>query len=344
MKWKFSSFFMILVILLLFSIIAVIAYCSFKHKNNHIDISFYEPMNKIKNTDNEQNCIYISSRGFAKSCDIREQNLMSSCENMNEVFETLPDVNANTVVYICNTALKQNYKKMLNNINTQIILISGDSDDTIDANSFNNDENELIEFIESVKIKKWYCQNCIYDHQKLHRLPIGLDYHSQQDITEPITPFQQEHILKEIVQKSVPFYNRQILCYSNFHFQIGRHIDRKDAVDKIPKELVFYENGRTERNVTYENQCKYAFVISPHGNGLDCHRTWEALILGCIPIVKTSGLDKLYDDLPVLIVKDWSNVNKYLLEKTIYDFKNKSFNYEKLTLKYWVDEFRKLKI
>jgi hypothetical protein len=80
---------------------------------------------------------------------------------------------------------------------------------------------------------------------------------------------------------------------------------------------------------------KYAFVISPHGNGLDCHRTWEALALGCIPIVKSSGIDRLFDDLPVWIVQTWNEVNLENMKDKIEEFKNKTFNYEKLTLTYW---------
>ena len=86
---------------------------------------------------------------------------------------------------------------------------------------------------------------------------------------------------------------------------------------------MFYEEKRTTRKQTWETQRKYAFVISPHGNGYDCHRTWEALILGCIPVVKTSPLDVLFKDLPVLILKDWKELTKQLMEKTIQDFKNK---------------------
>ena len=85
------------------------------------------------------------------------------------------------------------------------------------------------------------------------------------------------------------------------------------------------------------DQSKYAFVISPHGNGLDCHRTWEALVLGCIPIVKTSKIDYLYENLPVLIVKDWSDITKELLEKTVHDFKNRTFQPDRVTMKYWMD-------
>ena len=80
-----------------------------------------------------------------------------------------------------------------------------------------------------------------------------------------------------------------------------------------------------------------AFVLSPHGNGLDCHRTWEALCLGCIPIVKTSPLDSMYNELPVLIVNDWNDITIELLQKTVDEYKGREFRYEKLTLKYWMD-------
>ena len=53
---------------------------------------------------------------------------------------------------------------------------------------------------------------------------------------------------------------------------------------------------------------KYRFIISPHGNGLDCHRTWEALALGCYPIIKSSPLDCMFEGLPVIIVNNWNEV------------------------------------
>jgi hypothetical protein len=84
--------------------------------------------------------------------------------------------------------------------------------------------------------------------------------------------------------------------------------------------------------------------VSPHGNGLDCHRTWEALALGCIVIVKTSGLDPLHIGLPVLIVKEWSEICKELLEETIQKFQKKPFNYSKMTLDYWVNKIKSSKM
>ena len=75
---------------------------------------------------------------------------------------------------------------------------------------------------------------------------------------------------------------------------------------------------------------------------MDCHRTWEALCLGCIPIVKAPNFSKLFENLPVLIVNDWNDVTKELLDKTIKNFKTKTFNYDKLELKYWVNKFKNI--
>ena len=163
---------------------------------------------------------------------------------------------------------------------------------------------------------------------------------------EKSTPMQQEQMLENIKLNSKPFYERKIKAYSNFHFFTNTKFgyDRIDAMKNIPSELVYYEPNHTIRINTWKTQSEYAFVISPHGNGLDCHRTWEALCLGCIPIVKTSNIDTLYHDLPVLILKDWSMLTLELLERTIDEFKNRNFNYEKLTLQYWIHKINSYNI
>jgi hypothetical protein len=109
-------------------------------------------------------------------------------------------------------------------------------------------------------------------------------------------------------------------------------------INEIPAECVFYEPERIKRFETWKNQIKYAFVLSPFGHGLDCHRTWEALCLGCIPIVIKSGLDPLYEGLPVLILNSYKEITTELLEKTIIEFKDKKWDMEKLKLEYWVNK------
>ena len=46
-------------------------------------------------------------------------------------------------------------------------------------------------------------------------------------------------------------------------------------------------------------------ILSPEVTGIDCHRIYESIYLGSIPILKTSELDYFYEKLPVLIVKNF---------------------------------------
>ena len=259
-------------------------------------------------------------------------------------------------IYVCNTAIPKFAEKLnMKLIKCKFILVSGDSDDTCPDDLF-EDETDFKKFIENDKLIHWYSQNCIRKtHKKLSQIPIGLGYHNTFDEDIPadaskiISPMKQEALIEK-THKHIPFWKRELKCYINFNYEKNyAHskfgYDRYEALTKIPKSLTFSEKTIVNRDTTWMNQSKYAFVVSPFGNGLDCHRTWEALALGCIPIIMTSGLDSLYDDLPVLIVKDWSDVTEELLMKVVNEFKGKHekglFNYDKITLKYWVDKIRK---
>jgi hypothetical protein len=210
-----------------------------------------------------------------------------------------------------------------NTINVKFILLSGASDYTTPIDLFHSEE-DFFKFINNDKIIIWHCQNCISPHPKIKLLPIGLDYHTLSyrnydkwgNKAEPMT---QENELIAVKNTALPFWDRKIKAYSNFHFQMNTKFshDRRDAINMINKEIVYYEPTEIKRIETWKNQLTYAFVISPHGNGLDCHRLWEALVLGCIPIVRTSPLDKMYIDLPVLILNKWGDLTQELLEKTV---------------------------
>ncbi|MCQ9203185.1 MAG: hypothetical protein JJ845_001675 [Prochlorococcus marinus CUG1436] len=80
------------------------------------------------------------------------------------------------------------------------------------------------------------------------------------------------------------------------------------------------------------------FVISPPGNGLDCHRTWEALIHKTIPIIERKYYLFQHLDLPILVVDDIKEFLEYSDNKKLKIYKNilkKSF--EKTYAKWWLD-------
>ena len=84
------------------------------------------------------------------------------------------------------------------------------------------------------------------------------------------------------------------------------------------------------------------FVVSPLGNGMDCHRTWEALIMGCFPIVKSCTLNPLYQGLPVVIVNDWSEVTESFLVEKQRELSEKTWDLKSLFAPYWFQRVKEL--
>ena len=279
-----------------------------------------------------------------KSCDVFSDTPISSIRQMigyeSNNISSRPD---GMTIYVCGSAVPH-FLKIYKTIPNRFILVSGDCDETIPNDIFTS-QAEFLDFMNDKKLIHWFSQNCVLtNHPKLTQMPIGLDYHTLSGGSHSwgpqATPIYQELTLNRIRDNAQPFWEREIKAYASFHLFVNTKYgyDRIDAINKIPEESVYYEPTKVQRNESWQNQSKYAFVISPHGNGLDCHRTWEALVLGCIPIVKRSPLDKLYDELPVLIVDAWTDATLEKMAETVSEFKEKTFNYNKLSLNYWVSK------
>lgn len=292
----------------------------------------------------ENQCKYVSSRGLLKSTDVHMPIPESSSQRLDpDVYAT---IQCGSVVYVCNSALRVFRDTILPTISVPFVLVSGDSDNAMPFDLFSQSEFES--FIQDPRIHHWFCQNLMISHPKTTRMPIGLDYHTMSKVGEQHPwghgklPLAQETELHQAIQDAPPLVERHQYCYSNFHhslFGIGSRGDRQEAIAKISKELVFYDPVFTARDIAWNHQSFFSFVLSPRGGGFDCHRTWEALLLGCIPIVKSSGLDPLFHGLPVLILKDWSDLTREKMQETLQQFGQSSLQKEKLLLSYWTDLF-----
>merc|ERR1712203_1215043 len=89
---------------------------------------------------------------------------------------------------------------------------------------------------------------------------------------------------------------------------------------------------------------KFAFIISPWGNGPDCFRTWEGLVLGAIVLMLRNGSpvhEELFSDLPVIFLNNWTEVTAENLRqwKLKYSgmFDPSAPLLPKLTWQYWSD-------
>jgi hypothetical protein len=85
---------------------------------------------------------------------------------------------------------------------------------------------------------------------------------------------------------------------------------------------------------------RHNFVICPRGNGIDTHRLWETLYMGSIPVVIYSDVHKNLLDLPILFIKDWSELTEELMNNTLAAFDTRLWNMRKLGLDYWINCMR----
>jgi hypothetical protein len=289
-------------------------------------------MNIDISNNNFLECKLVNTWGIMYNCDIfnPDENNIKSKDYLNYI--NWDNIKPGTKLYIGLGYLRYFIDNFLNKLKVPIFLLTGHGDE--DASLFK-------ELADNPLIIHWFSQNADFNHDKLTKIPIGLDYHTLLTSKTPHswgdnnTPLEQEKHLLSIASLNI---KKNIDCYANYRCSVYCRKytnDRIESIDEIPENLVYYEPQSLLRIVSWIKQTHYQFVISPHGNGLDCHRTYEALALGCYPIVKTSPLDSLFYELPVLIVNKWSDVSLELLQKTADEFKNKSFNMKKMTLEYW---------
>jgi hypothetical protein len=280
----------------------------------------------------ETKCMFVSSRGLLKSCDVHNPKPISSSEYLDP--EVYSKIQSNQTVYLCTEAIPAFFTNYFPNLQVSIVIVSGDSDLSFPDDVLSNWQ----EIIQDSRILHWYAQNCTVQHPKVSHLPIGLDYHTLSTLENhhwgPMkTPIEQEKELIRYAQIQSDRKKREIRAYGNFLQNITRG-NRKEAFTETPRSSVLYEYSLVTRSITWWKHASCVFTLSPHGNGLDCHRTWETLALGGIPVVKTSCLDPLYEGLPVLVLQSWKDFTEEIQVKALERFERTS--YEKLSLVYWI--------
>lgn len=296
-----------------------------------------------------RNAQLVNSRSILFACDIHPDNPQSSIANT-EYLDNLPAklgrfININPSIrpsiFVPSDGLVYFAEIILPQIKEDFILVSGDSDLPINTSSLGS---ALATLLKDQKVLEWHAQNRDFDHPKLHSLPIGINLHNLW--SNPlqwgggfILPTLQELQLKNIAENAPSFLNREQKIFCNWHFSIDR-ADRKDCLEKIDKTICFFQSEPSQMVETWELQSQFQFVLSPHGAGLDCHRTWEALLLGCIPIVKTAKINDLFEGLPVIAVDDWREINHLFLQNRSQEMAGKTFNLEKLSMRYWKSKIK----
>jgi hypothetical protein len=286
----------------------------------------------------------IWSKGPLRNRYSEVQTETSSSKNT--IIQIINSTSTNNIVFIrngSNSCLSDLviFADNLELINCPIILITTDGDRDMPSS---HEQRTITKILGSNMIIKWYTQN--YDgsikHPKLKPFPIGLDLHSQQWLINNSISSKITFMLN--IRMLSPTHTRiknKILSDTHNSYT---HMERVNLYNMIQNNSNIDFSPSMSFSAITELYNKYNFVLSPRGGGIDCHRTWELFMAGVIVITKTSSLDEMYtkNNLPVVILKDWNELNENLDTKlqqwyTEHIDKTTTDNiYPRLTFNYWL--------
>lgn len=233
------------------------------------------------------------------------------------------------IIFLKTDMAKTFFSSLHPQISARYILITHNSDlspISLSAADHPPIPTPLDTYLDDPKIIVWFAQNIDHQHPKLKPIPIG--------VANSHWRHGNVSILQQRVREIPSFESRKDTVYINC--PSNSHPDRIEAVKIFSNKSFCYHVSPKPFSSYLAEMSQFKFVLSPPGNGFDCHRTWEALLMGCIPIIKHSPLDSLYEELPVIFVHDWHEINPEFLQQQLVDIQNKKIKLEKLYADYWI--------
>ena len=204
------------------------------------------------------------------------------------------------------------------------ILITSSSDASVDSEMLSKLPKNVV---------CWYSTNVVVGDTRLISIPIGFVFH----------PGRTRVLIEQAKKGPQQPAN---LMYMNFSRHCPSLKGKREGLYEFfgGNTWVTTKGGNSFDDVSpeqfYFDLATHPFTLSPPGAGPDCHRHWEAMALGSIPIVLRSPATKILDDLPCLQVDSWVEVTRERLRKEIVLLKQRfdSPAMRKLSMKYWQEK------
>lgn len=222
-------------------------------------------------------------------------------------------------------------------IHHSVTLITHNSDgavrSSLDGQSIG--ENDADTLLLPKNVIKWYAQNVeampSLFNNKTVPIPIGLEnrYCFPYDKAEML--FKKD---TSITPTGVSYFNCNLRTNLTERSSALESCQLAREHGKVSIRLG--QNG-DDYNSYLDDILAHKAVISPRGNGLDCHRTWEALYLKRIPIMKWTPTLATWN-LPIIWLRSWDQIafcTEELIDTYIQEAIGGFLEMRTLSMKYW---------
>jgi len=176
-----------------------------------------------------------------------------------------------------------------------------------------------------------FATNLLPDGPRSNAIPVGIEnaYRNSNGRLEDFIHFHDGEIRPAKTK----------LIFSSFNIANNPKI-RQPLADALSASPFGFSSRRispkNHRRLTKEAK----FVLSPPGNGVDCHRTWEAVYLGAVPVVLADYISaELIRDLPILGVASFDKFLEKSESALDQEYaKIRKVGVEKAFMPFWVSE------
>jgi hypothetical protein len=179
-------------------------------------------------------------------------------------------------------------------------------------------------FLNDPRIIRWYAQNANFQHPKLESVPLGM--------ANRHWPHGDVSIVEKINNDNI---DKDHLVYMNF--DLKTNLSERTKVYNLFKGKEYVLEGEKKpfkEYITDLSRCK--FTVSPPGAGIDCHRIWESIAVGTIPIVESCHNITFHVKMPIMVINDWKMLDRNMLENKYDFFKSELYNTSGLFLDHWI--------
>lgn len=173
-------------------------------------------------------------------------------------------------------------------------------------------------------------------------VPIGVDFHTLQHAPawghQQVVPwYEQEAQLRKMAAQasSLHIRTKKILLTWNYDSQSSARFSSTQTASFKSRPDLYRELNTNplsrvslgKREQVWRAMSQHAFVYSPIGNGFDCHRTWEALALGCIVIAQPNPtLEEFTNRYPIVFHNDPGNITDQDLDRWLTQYGSADLN------------------
>lgn len=172
----------------------------------------------------------------------------------------------------------------------------------------------------------------IYNEKKIHSLPLGIasDAHGRSILRH----------LQQDKNRNKHTRSQLAMIHADPH---DKSVSR--VLTRFQKKAYTVENTYNSEETYFENLARFKFILSSKGTSFDSHQHWEAMTLGCIPVIEhfnrtwRDGWFQSFDGLPVAWIDSYENLSLEWLENQYRAIIQKadSYKFEKVTKQWWID-------